>query len=260
MFRRTFPLTRSVLCAFALLLLATPRAEAQQATSDVSALDGEGWDLTVTPFAWGAEQRGTVTARGVEASADIDFSDLLDVADVVAAMGFEARRGRFALQLDGLYLDIEEEVDGRLLDIDVGLEQLIMQSFAKYRVLEEPFQLELLGGARYYRLETEIDFARLPLDSEQDRDWLDPLVGMSLATDLTDALQFTFRGDFGGFGVGSDRMWSAAGTFIYRMNDRWKLHLGYNILSLDYDDGSGSDLFEYNVKQRGPVLAFSYRF
>lgn len=44
------------------------------------------------------------------------------------------------------------------------------------------------------------------------------------------------------------------------MPERTTLWLGYSILGVDYDDESGSDLFEYDVELSGPVAGLADRF
>ena len=79
--------------------------------------------------------------------------------------------------------------------------------------------------------------------------------------DLTEKLAFRVRGDIGGFdiGSGSDLTWNVLGGFGYSLSERTTLWLGYRILDVDYDDGSGSDLFEYDIDMSGPIAGLAIR-
>jgi hypothetical protein len=46
------------------------------------------------------------------------------------------------------------------------------------------------------------------------------------------------------------------GTVNYQWNEHLALRAGYRLLSVDYKKGN----FLYDVKEHGPILAFTYRF
>lgn len=52
----------------------------------------------------------------------------------------------------------------------------------------------------------------------------------------------------------------ATGIVGYRFNDSTSMYAGYRAVSWDYDDGSGSNNFEWDVTLHGPMLGFGYRF
>jgi opacity protein-like surface antigen len=142
-----------------------------------------------------------------------------------------------------------------------------------YRLLEKPIgaesdrtlSLDLLGGARYTDLEGEVDiegpFGINP-SFDASEDWIDPIVGGRITLDLTDKLALRVRGDIGGFdiGSGSDLAWNIMAGFGYTLSERTTLWLGYRHLDVDYDDGSGSDLFEYDISMSGPIAGLAIRF
>ena len=71
------------------------------------------------------------------------------------------------------------------------------------------------------------------------------------------------RGDFGGFGAGSDFTWNALGVFGYEWRfETWQLEalLGARALYQDFEDGSGLKRFEWDVTQYGPVVALAFKF
>jgi hypothetical protein len=72
------------------------------------------------------------------------------------------------------------------------------------------------------------------------------------------------RGDFGGFGVGSEFSWSAlaAYSFVVAAQDgvTYSGILGYRVLDVDYEQGSGRTKYEYDVLQHGPVSGLTIGF
>ena len=72
------------------------------------------------------------------------------------------------------------------------------------------------------------------------------------------------RGDVGGFDVGSQFAWNVIGAFSFDLAMRdgilWSGVLGYRALSVDYEKGSGSNKYEYDVLQHGPILGVTAKF
>ena len=72
------------------------------------------------------------------------------------------------------------------------------------------------------------------------------------------------RGDFGGFGVGSQFCWNtlAACSFMVAAQGgvTYSGILGYRALDVDYEQGSGRTKYEYDVLQHGPVSGLTIAF
>jgi hypothetical protein len=106
----------------------------------------------------------------------------------------------------------------------------------------------------------ELEFARNP-DIEKTKTWADPILGARtiLRFGNDNRWRWTLRGDFGGFGAGSDITWNLVGYFGY------DFHIG-SVSSMavlgargfyqDYSDGS----FAWDVTQYGPLLGLALRF
>ena len=44
----------------------------------------------------------------------------------------------------------------------------------------------------------------------------------------------------------------------YQLKPNTTLFVGYGALDMDYDEGSGSDLFEFDVNTRGPMIGVAF--
>ncbi len=80
---------------------------------------------------------------------------------------------------------------------------------------------------------------------------------------IRDRHQLVFRGDIGGFGVGSDFAWNVAGLLFYDFDLFGKdasVIAGYRALYQDFEDGSGANKFAYDVTTHGPILGMVIRF
>ena len=64
----------------------------------------------------------------------------------------------------------------------------------------------------------------------------------------------------GGLGVGSDFTWNFLAFMGYEFTRHVAFLVGYRILSINYEEGSGHDLFVYDVTMSGPILGLAFRF
>jgi len=116
--------------------------------------------------------------------------------------------------------------------------------------------LDLIFGGRFYGLETEIDIVGAPLRIDKDKDWADAMLGARYIWTITDKWDFIARGDIG-FG-GSDLALNLAGLFNYQPLKHVSLLFGYRYMDIDYEDGSGADLFKYDMTMHGPLLGVNF--
>lgn len=131
-----------------------------------------GWEFYVTLPVWAAGLDGDVGVRGFDpATVDLGFESIFDHLDMIGALTVEARRGRWGITLDGLYLKMSTagETPGRLLtSVDVQVEQVLAELAVSYRLLEgDRGYLDFIAGARYMYLRSELNFH---LDSAGVRD------------------------------------------------------------------------------------------
>ena len=71
-----------------------------------------------------------------------------------------------------------------------------------------------------------------------------------------------FRGDVGGFGIGSasELTWNAMTGFRYQLNENAFLRLGYKVQGFDYSSGSGLSQFGADWTAHGVALAVTFTF
>jgi hypothetical protein len=232
----------------------------------------DGWGVRLMPTLWLADTRGDAVVRGTASSSDIDFEDVLEDLELGFLGAAEARKGDLALILFAMYVDVGEEIKwkrgpigGR---IDVDLRTAILDGVVAYRVFSSSsdccgilrrFNSELLAGVRYTYLKLELDPSSISGVGDS-KSWADPLVGTRLTLETSYDLSITLRFDAGGFGVGSDRTWRMTSILLYPLSERVSVAAGYQIISYDYDDGSGQDRFEFDAKLRGPFLGITVAY
>ena len=131
--------------------------------------------------------------------------------------------------------------------------------------------VDLLAGARYWHQNAEVDVdldgpgpESISATASGSIDWVDPLVGLRIRHQVAPGQELMLRGDIGGFGVSSDFAWQLWGGYSWEMCASHGIVysgiLGYRALYTDYSRGSGSNEFEYDLLQHGPVMGLSMRF
>jgi hypothetical protein len=118
-----------------------------------------------------------------------------------------------------------------------------------------------VGGLRYNDLRTSIHGQTTGLISvSAGKSWVDPFVGARLWIPITKSLTGIVRGDVGGFGVGSESAWQIGLYLKYRASESFSILGGYRRLAMDYEDGSGTDRFVYDMTIQGPTFGLAWRF
>jgi hypothetical protein len=66
--------------------------------------------------------------------------------------------------------------------------------------------------------------------------------------------------DIGGFSVGSKLAWQIYPVAGVRVSKLLSIHLAYRWLDMEYETGSGSDAFVYDVRTFGPEIGLAFHF
>ncbi len=223
---------------------------------------GDDWEFMFSPYGWAAGLDGTVGVGSVTADVDLSFSDIVDDLEIGAMGQFEARKGRWAFLFDGLWLKLESGADTRgplYGGAAVDVEELRLSGLLSYRILEGGTTLDLLAGASYFSIETDLELLpgnRAGRTIGTSADWVDPVVGFHLRHKLSEKWFTMLRGEIGGFGAGSDLTWQAMGGVGYRTSGSSSIFLGYRHLAIDYS----KDNFVFDTETSGFIVGMNFSF
>jgi len=64
----------------------------------------------------------------------------------------------------------------------------------------------------------------------------------------------------GGFGIGSEFTWQIQAEAGYQFSELFSLNLGYRYIGIDYETGSGTDYFAYDIDTFGPEIRLGFNF
>jgi predicted porin len=258
---------KGTLAVVALGLACSAAAQAPGATADQ-------WRFEFTPYFWAAGMKGAIESGSLpRTNIDMSFSDIWDALDFGAMGAFEARKGRFGILFDAIYMKLTEGATTSrtgpgpigataTAEANLKMEQTVLAAALAYRVTDGPTAVDVLAGARYIKLDATADIAGSffassgSVSRSGDKDWTDPYIGVRVLHPLNERWTLTGYLDYGGFGVGSDSTWQAIAGAEYNFSKTVSMKFGYRELSVDYDSGG----FLYDMKQKGAYLGVGIRF
>jgi hypothetical protein len=225
-------------------------------------LHAEEWKHELAPYLWGSAMEGTTGIGGVTADVDVSFGDILDNLEMGFMGMYRGTRDRFSISVDTIFMGLGATQRSRndLAKADIDVDQFVLGAAAGYALTEK---FVVLGGLRYNDLSAEVKLTG-PLgntaDAETDESWVDPYLGAQYTIPLSDAWSLNLYGDIGGFGVGSDLAWQGLVTFRWQLTERTGALAAYRYMDVDYESGSGSDRFKYDMAFSGPALGIVFTF
>jgi hypothetical protein len=233
----------------------------------------EGWHYRSTLGLWASKIEGTVGREtGVgDFTSDVDssFSDLVDKMTGAIGVNFELGNGPFTMLVNGQWNRFEDDAETRNgFDADVEAQLAWIDIAGSYKFFDETYgeqalenrlTLEGIVGVRWVYLSAEIDVNEGPFagaNEDREKNWFDPYVAARMKYSIDRNWNFTVSGGVGGFGLGSDLAWQAAGYVEYRFTQQFSLYGGYRAVAFDYDD----DGFVFDTVLHGPEIGMGFRW
>jgi hypothetical protein len=195
---------------------------------------------------------GAVTVAGRTSDLDVSFGDVLENLQFGAMGGARVGYRGWGLSTEVVYMALGASKNSVTADLD----QWLVEARLSYRIHPaiEPF-----AGVRYNSLSGTV-VGPLRQDPTGSQDWADPIVGALVHLTLAQKLTFEFHGDVGGFGIGSDLTWQVFPYLSWRFSRVVSAEAGYRLIDTDYQTGSGTSLFRYDVLTHGPQLGVTFHF
>lgn len=238
--------------------------------STVCAQESDRWEHALAVYLWFADIRGT-TQLGTDV--EVDFSDLVDNLEMAFMGAYQARRGKWSLLGDAIYLDVgksesfELSTPGPLpivvpVDTDIDLEGWVVNLQAGYNLYSNDGSLtDFVFGARYLDLATETSIffdTQLPPEgieregSSSEKVW-DGIVGIKGRAQLGERWYVPYYIDIG---TGeSDFTWQGMIGINFQAAKWADIALAYRHLEWQLDKPLLDD-----ISFGGPVLGVVFRF
>lgn len=248
----------------------------------VSANDDDSWQYGLSIYGWFPDISGT-TAFPLAPGEDftVSISDILDNLQFTFQGSFDARKGKWGMFADVIYLDLgksgqnlrEGTIGGSEIPVDVtakvgfDMKSLITTAAGFYRIVDEPDKsFDFVFGLRYADISQKLNWnfsgniGDLPIegpvgDAKVSASYWDGIVGMRGRFGFGQGGNW-FLPCYADFGTGdSDLTWSAAAGIGYRFNwgeiaGAWRY--------MDYDLPSGKPMGDMDFS--GPAIGAVFRW
>jgi hypothetical protein len=241
----------------------TSTSASGQASS--SSNDDYAWHFDLSPYIWFAGAHGTAGARGRYASIHATPGDLLSHADIGLMGAAEARRNRFLLAGDLLWIRISDSRSLALppqlgaVSADARLGQLVWTSKIGYRLIDHKrVKADAALGARFWHLGQKLSFnpSRLGLSFKPSQNWADIVIGGRVQFPVGQKTSVTLSGDVGGWNATSNLDYQFMTLLGYKLSAKWTLQAGYRYLFVDY---RGTNSSVVNLVTSGALIGATYR-
>lgn len=151
------------------------------------------WKFALSMPGWAAGVSGDVGVFGIVAHVDVNTSDLLRHADMLAAFRGEASKGRFGITTDFLYMSMSDGIgtDTIVKKLDIQFDQTLADLGLRWRLVEGPRGwVDVTAGVRYTNMYQK--YVTQPNAERLDE----------VSTDLVDAVSAAVRTAIKASGIG----------------------------------------------------------
>jgi hypothetical protein len=243
--------------------------------------DGQRWKFTLTPYLWlpnvnGTLKYGVPPGTGGAPEVGIGPNDYLVNLEFLLMVAGEARRGRWSMFTDLVYLDFSEEGSSvgeidlpgflPIIPVDAGTNSSLSGGVwtlaGGYNLIDGPAAtLDVFGGVRYFNIDTTVNWSLsvapgFPLTgsvSAREELW-DAIVGVRGRVRLGDGhWSMPYSLDVG---TGSSQLVSNAVAGISYGFGWGDVTLAYRHLYYD----QANDKFIQDLRFSGPALGATFRF
>lgn len=221
----------------------------------------EAWVFELTPYFWAAGVRSAVNlgVLGTQ-TMDIPVSNLLSALDFGLMGTFEARKGRWGALVDVQYVKLgtsSPSTIGPFGNVDMKYEQQLWTFAGFYRVADDSVVVDVLGGARYIHVNTDVTLPTASLlqgPTLQTSDgWWDGIVGARVQVPLNPQWSLIGYADVGA--GGSDLSWQVIAGATYRFSKNTSLKFGYRYFKFERDSAPVT-----KASMDGPYIGVGVRF
>lgn len=215
-----------------------------------------GWSFLLQPYVMVPAMDGKAGVRGFDADVSVGRKDIISNLNIGFLGYVEASNGTVALGLDANYMNLDANPDDSRTRANVS--QTALQPMLFYRVDDN---FELLAGLRYNKIKLGIESEIPAFDGvERSRGWLDPILGFRFVGPIGGNNSVSVLANIGGFGVASDMAIQVKPMLSFGVSAATSIDVGYQLVYMDYETGTGTDRFAYDVLTHGPIVGVSFRF
>ena len=237
-------------------MLGATTATAQEKSDDE-------WKTDLSVYLWGATLQGTTVT---DDDFLINFGTILSNLNFAAMATFNARKNKFSILTDVIYLDISDkfpkqgEFLGQPIDgtVKLGVKAPVINLIAGYNLIDNgKTQFDIVAGGRYIDVDLPIT---ITIGDKKKKtttggNSLDGVIGFKGRSELSEGTYLTYYGDVG---AGDSKItYQAAAAWGYEFK-RWDGVIGYRYLRWEMKDGDANALNRLFL--HGPYIAAKWHF
>jgi len=238
-----------------LLSLAATSVSAEEKSADQ-------WQFDSTVYLWGA----TLKSHTPQGDALLfNFGTILKNLDFAAMATFGARKDRFSMLTDVIYMDVSDSIkhDGEFQGVPiegklrVGMKSWVLNLIGGYTLIDSGKDMfDIAAGARYLDIEVPVTIKlneQKRKTSESGSGW-DGVIGFKGRHNFPDGYYFNYYADIGT--GNADLTWQTAVNFSYD-HKKFTSVFGYRYLKWDFEDDQPA-LADLAI--HGPYAGIKFRF
>lgn len=225
------------------------------------------WHFMVTPYLMIPGMSGDMGIGNLpDASIDLNAEDIFSRLQIGGMLYLEASHDHWAITSDVQYMKLKQDISATSV-INSGkatMEQLAWEVAGLYKIA--PW-LEVGAGARLYNIGAEVEMNyKTGINKDTVRNesltetWVDPII-IARGKFFTNSKWIAeVRADVGGFGIGSTFAWQIQADAGYRFSKLFDVTIGYRYLDVNFENGTDSDRFLYDIATSGPTVRLGFTF
>ena len=219
-----------------------------------SAQSDEEWQVSGALNLWGAGIKGSLIDG---TKVDVSFSDILENLDLTFMGTLEARKSKWSMLGDLIYLGVSQETGASLpsgASVDVEVTGLVLNLIGGRNLLDtEDGRIDVIFGARNVDLETKVKAVGPGAIVTRDGDAWDAVVGIRGQRFIDEKWYLPYHFDMGA--GDSDSTWQALVGVGYRYN--WgDVTFAYRRIEWEFNDSSPIQDMDFS----GPGVQFKWHF
>jgi len=225
------------------------------------------WQFLVEPYLMFPNMNGKTGVGNLpDVSVDANPGDIFSKLQMGAMLNMEASNDKWAIATDFIYMNLQQDVtSGTLINSGEATAKQFAWELAGLRRVAPWLEVGVGGILNSIQAGANINVNNIGGGTtnrakELTQTWYDPMLIVRIKHNPIKKFMYEFRGEIGGFGIGSDFAWQIQAYAGYRFSKLFHITAGYRVISLDYKTGEGEDRFLYDINTFGPVIRFGFNF
>ncbi len=228
--------------------------------------DPDAWHFLIAPYIMFANVYGTEGIGNLpNITVDQNPGDVFNHLNFGAMVYAQASGGPWTISSDLIYLKFSANVSGTPViysgdatSKQVSWELALLHKLTPWLDAGIGGQLNTMNGN--YNLAINSTAGTFITGGTRSKSWVDPSIIGNAHFQFSPKWSLLARGNVGGFSVGSKFYWQMQAYVGYRVSEIFTLSAGYRLIDINYESGTGSDRFLYDVNTFGPVIRFGFTF